>query len=263
MRVVSLHSDVLVATSAIWQTNCVIVRSGKEAFVVDSPILPEEIGALPAVIEQSQFPPVAGLLATHADWDHLLGRLAFPEAALGCAITSAQRMQATPGEAQRELRSFDERHYLTRPAPLSLGSIQALGVPGVCEIGAHELVLHAAEGHTSDGMALWSSWSGVLAVGDYLSSVEIPVLGEGGSAVAYVGTLERLRPLVAQAQFVVPGHGPVLGSEQALSLLTDDLTYLRALGSRAEATELPDGRRGRAQRAIHAENLKCVAALDC
>jgi len=258
--VVSLHPAVLVATSAVWQTNCVILRSGEETFVVDSPILPEEIDVLPAVIGQAQFPPVAGLLATHADWDHLLGRLAFPEAALGCAITSARRMQSAPGQAQRELRSFDERHYLIRPAPLSLGSVQALDAPGVCEIGAHELVLHPAEGHTSDGMALWSSWSGVLAVGDYLSSVEIPVLGQGGSAVAYSGTLERLRSLVAQAQFVIPGHGPVLGSEQALSLLEEDLNYLQALGSRREAAELPHRRRSRAQRAIHAENVRCCRA---
>jgi glyoxylase-like metal-dependent hydrolase (beta-lactamase superfamily II) len=86
------------------------------------------------------------------------------------------------------------------------------------------------------------------------------VLGQGGSAVAYSGTLERLRSLVAQAQFVIPGHGPVLGSEQALSLLEEDLTYLQALGSRREAAELPHGRRSRAQRAILAEIVRCCRA---
>lgn len=262
MRVVSLHADVLIATSAIWQTNCTIVRSGEEAFAIDSPVLPEEIDALPAVIEQAGFPPVVGLLATHADWDHLLGRLAFPEAALGCAASSAERMQAAPGAVQRELRAFDERHYLTRAAPLSLGSVQVLDVPGGCEIGVHELALHPAEGHTSDGMAVFSPWSGVLAVGDYLSAVEIPVLGDGGTPDHYTATLERLRPLVAQAQFVVAGHGPVLGSDQAVGLLEEDLAYLRSLGCNGGPTQLPAGRRGRAQRAIHAENLARAAALD-
>jgi glyoxylase-like metal-dependent hydrolase (beta-lactamase superfamily II) len=260
VRVVSLHPDLLIATSAIWQTNCAIVRSGEEAFVIDSPILPEEIEALPAVLRQAGFPQPVGLLATHADWDHLLGRLAFPEAALGVAAATAQRLQAAPGEAQRELRAFDERHYLTRPAPLSLGSVQALEVPGGCEIGVHELALHPAAGHTGDGMALWSPWSGVLALGDYLSAVEIPVLGDGGSPDAYLATLERLRPLVAQAQFVVPGHGPVLGSEQALALLQEDLAYLRALGEQGQDAELPQGRRGRAQREIHAANVASLAA---
>jgi glyoxylase-like metal-dependent hydrolase (beta-lactamase superfamily II) len=260
VRVISLHADVLVATSAIWQTNCAIVHSGEEAFAIDSPVLPEEIEALPAVLEQAGFPQPAGLLATHADWDHLLGGLAFPEAALGCAVSSAERLRSSPGKAQRELRDFDERYYVTRPAPLSLGAPQALDVPGVCELGLHELVLHPAEGHTADGMIVWPPWTGVMIVGDYLSTVEIPVLGEGGSREAYAATLARLRPLIADARFVVPGHGPVLGAEQALRLLEEDLAYLRALERPGEAAELPDGRRGRAQRAIHAENAVRAAA---
>jgi glyoxylase-like metal-dependent hydrolase (beta-lactamase superfamily II) len=259
VRVVSLHPDVLLATSAIWQTNCVVVRSGDEAFVIDSPILPEEINALPAVIEQARFPEPAGLVATHGDWDHLLGRLAFPEAALGCAVSTAQRLQTAPGEAQRELRAFDEQHYLVRPAPLSLGAVQALEVPGACEIGPHELALHPAEGHTADGMAIWAPWAGVLVAGDYLSTVEIPVLADGGSIAVYVDTLKRLRPLVAEAQFVVPGHGPMLGSEQALSVLDEDLAYLETLSALGAGAELPGGRRSKAQRAIHAENVVRVA----
>lgn len=255
MRVVSLHPDVLLATSAIWQTNCVVIRSGEEAFAIDSPILPEEVDALPAVIEQARFSKPVGLLATHGDWDHLLGRLAFPEAALGCATSTAERMRAAPGEAQRELRAFDERHYLVRPAPLSLGAVQALDAPGVCEVGSHELALHPAEGHTADGMAIWAPWAGVLVAGDYLSTVEIPVLGDGGAVGVYAATLRRLRPLVAEAQFVVPGHGPVLGSEQALSVLEEDLTYLEALSALGAGAELPVGRRSKAQRAIHTENM--------
>ena len=58
------------------------IRSGEEGFVVDSPLFPDELEVLPAVLEQAGF-PVSGLLATHGDWDHLLGRLAFPGAALG------------------------------------------------------------------------------------------------------------------------------------------------------------------------------------
>jgi glyoxylase-like metal-dependent hydrolase (beta-lactamase superfamily II) len=219
VRVVSLHADVLIATSAIWQTNCTIVRSGEEAFVIDSPVLPEEIEALPAVIEQSRFPQPVGLLATHGDWDHLLGRLAFPEAALGCAASTVERMNADPGAAQRELRAFDDEFYIARPRPLMLGAIQSLAVPGGCEIGANELRLHAADGHTADGMAVWIDWAGVLVVGDYLSTVEPPRVG--GSADAYLATLERLRPLIESAEQIVPGHGPVLDSGRALEVLRE------------------------------------------
>ena len=161
MRAIALHADVLVATSAIWQTNCVIVRgrdaaesepfgqrgrrasSGRprvtlpgradpgsqETFVIDSPVLPEELDALPALVEQAGFPAPSGLLATHGDWDHLLGRLAFPGLALGCAESTAVRMQASPGEAQRELRAFDEGTSIERDRPLSLGAVQTLARP--------------------------------------------------------------------------------------------------------------------------------------
>jgi glyoxylase-like metal-dependent hydrolase (beta-lactamase superfamily II) len=221
MRVVSLHADVLIATSAIWQTNCAIVRSGEEAFVIDSPVLPEEIDALPAVLQQARFPSVVGLLATHADWDHLLGRLAFPQAALGCAASTVERLNGDPGAAQRELRAFDDELYLVRPKPLMLGAIQSLAVPGGCEIGLRELKLYPADGHTPDGMAVWLDWAKVLVVGDYLSTVEPPQVG--GSPAAYLATLERLRPLVEAAEHVVPGHGPVLGSERALETLAEQL----------------------------------------
>jgi glyoxylase-like metal-dependent hydrolase (beta-lactamase superfamily II) len=197
VRVVSLHADVLLATSAIWQTNCAIVRSGDETFVIDSPVLPEELDALPALLAQAGFPAPSGLLATHADWDHLLGRLAFPDAALGACESTCARLAAEPGVAQRELRAFDRQFHIERSRPLMLGQVQALAVPGRCEIGAQELQLYPAEGHTKDGMAICAPWAGVLVVGDYLSTVEPPRFDGAGSLAAYMQTLERLRPLVS------------------------------------------------------------------
>src|SRR5689334_19254316 len=112
MRAVSLHRDVVVVTSALLQVNCTVIRSpsadAPETFVIDSPVLPEELELLPALVEQTGFPPPSGLLATHGDWDHLLARLAFADVALGCAESTAERLQAEPGAPQRELRAFDE-----------------------------------------------------------------------------------------------------------------------------------------------------------
>jgi glyoxylase-like metal-dependent hydrolase (beta-lactamase superfamily II) len=195
VRAISLHPDVLVATSEVWQTTCTAVRNGGEAFVIDSPVYPDELELLPTLMQQAQFIP-KGLLVTHGDWDHLLGRLAFPGAALGCAETTAARLTAEPGAAQRELRAFDDEHYVERKSPLSLGQVQPLPVPGHLEVGDAELELHPTEGHTADGMAVWIPWAQVLVAGDYLSPVEIPMLSETGSRDAYVATLRRLEPLV-------------------------------------------------------------------
>jgi glyoxylase-like metal-dependent hydrolase (beta-lactamase superfamily II) len=254
VRAVGLHADVVVATSRVYQTTCTLVRSGGEAFCIDSPVLPDELEILPALAEQSGF-TVVGLLATHADWDHLLGRYAFREAPLGCAETTAARLVNEPGAAQRELREFDDEHYVERPRPLSLPSAQRLPVPGKLEVSGRELELQPADGHTEDGMAVWIPWARVLVCGDYLSPVEIPTLG---SASAYLATLARLEPLVEQADHVVPGHGAPIDGARAAAILHEDRAYLEALLEHGEATKLPLARRTAAQRRIHERNLARV-----
>jgi glyoxylase-like metal-dependent hydrolase (beta-lactamase superfamily II) len=251
LRVVGLHPGVLVATSRIFQTACTIVRDGDECFVVDSPVLPDELDVLPALLEQAGF-PFSGLLATHADWDHLLGRLAFPDAALGVAETTAARLTAEPGDAARRLRRFDDELYLERPAPLSLGQVQALPVPGHLDVGSQTIQLHPTEGHVVDGMALWLPWARVLVAGDFLSPVEIPMISRGGSRSAYLATLERLRPLVEQADHIVAGHGGAIDGTRALAILREDVAYLEGLPD----SKLPLARRSDEQKRIHRENLE-------
>jgi glyoxylase-like metal-dependent hydrolase (beta-lactamase superfamily II) len=292
MRAVSLHRDVIVVTSQVFQAHCTLVRGpatdgarermeapGTEAppprdetFAIDSPVLPEELELLGALVEQAGFPAPRGLLATHADFDHVLGPLAFPVAALGCARSTAERLRAEPGAAQRELRDLDEELLIERPRPLSLGAVQALDVPGRCGVGAGELELHPATGHTGDGMAVWIGWARVLVSGDYLSDVEIPGLrsheawlqsaGYPPQAALdeYLATLERLRPLVEAAEHVVPGHGTVLDREAALRVLEEDVAYLQALRGRGAEAELPRRRRSKAQRELHERNIARLAA---
>ena len=246
MRVAALHRDVLVVTSRAYATSCVALRGGEEGFVVDSPVFPDELDALPAVLEQAGF-AVSGLLATHADWDHVLGRYSFPEAPLGCADTTAARLTGAPGDPQRGLRGFDEEFYVERDAPLALGQVQALPVPGHLELGDHELELHPADGHTEDGMAIWAPWAGVLIAGDYLSPVEIPMLSRSGVRDAYLATLERLAPLVEGADWVVPGHGGPIDGARAAAILREDVRYLTDW-------TLPIARRTAAQKRIDSDN---------
>jgi glyoxylase-like metal-dependent hydrolase (beta-lactamase superfamily II) len=251
LKVVGLHPGVLVATSRIFQTACTIVRDGDECFVIDSPVLPDELDVLPALLEQAGF-PFSGLLATHADWDHLLGRLAFPDAALGVAETTAARLTAEPGDAARRLRQFDDELYVERSLPLSLGQVQALPVPGHLDVGSQTIELHPTEGHVADGMALWLPWARVLVAGDFLSPVEIPMISRGGSRSAYLATLERLRPLVEQADHVVAGHGGAIDGTRALAILREDVAYLEGLPD----SKLPLARRSDEQKRIHRENLE-------
>src|SRR5215218_11495350 len=167
----------------MWQTNAVALRAGGghgsaagtarrspsgEAMLIDSPYFPDELEALPGLLAGAGFEPDA-LIATHADYDHVLGRVAFPGLALGVGEPSALRLREEPGATQRELRHKDAELYVERPTPLSLGQVQALPVPGSIELGPEELELHPADGHTADGLAVMARWCGVLCAGDYLS----------------------------------------------------------------------------------------------
>ncbi len=70
-----------------------------------------------------------------------------------------------------------------------------------------------------------------------------------------MATLERLRPLVVDAEYVVPGHGPMLDSRRALTLLAEDRGYLLSLRDHGVNAELPVGRRSDANRSAHAANV--------
>ena len=83
------------------------------------------------------------------------------------AETTAARLTGETGDAVRKRRAFDSDHYVADRAPLALGELQSLPVPGKLELGSggpdSELELHPADGHTPDGMAIWVPWARVGA----------------------------------------------------------------------------------------------------
>ena len=258
MKAIAVHPDAIVVTSRIWQTNAIALRSGGEVMLIDSPYFPDELEAMPALLSQAGFTPNA-LFATHADYDHVLARYAFPELTLGVGEPTMVRIRTEPGAVQRELRDEDARNYVQRPGPLTLGNLQSLPVPGYLELGQIEIELHPADGHTSDGTALLAEFAGLLAPGDYLSNLEIPWLSPSGSLGDYRATLARLAPLVERAETVVPGHGGPHTREAALRLLDEDLEYLDALERGEERPKLPQARDSARQREIHVENLTLLS----
>lgn len=257
MRAVALHRDAIVVTSRIWQTNATALRAGGETLLIDSPYFPDELEALPALLREAGFDPNA-LFATHADYDHVLGRVAFPELTMGVGDQTMERIRSEPGAVQRELREEDARNYVARPWPLALGNLQSLPVPGYVELGDQELELHPADGHTSDGTAVLAEFAGLLVCGDYISNLEIPWISPGGSLADYRATLARLAPLVERVETVVPGHGGPHDRDTALRILDEDADYLDALERGDERPALPKGRDSSRQHEIHVENLARV-----
>ena len=216
-------------TSSLWQTNAVLVRAGGLTVLVDSPVLPAELAALPR-------PDV--LLVTHAHFDHVLARGAFPGLPLQAGPSTVAALAGRAWEP--ELRDSDAELYIERdPWPDTTGATpQAL----------FEAV--EADGHAADGSAFLVEEHALLLPGDYLIEVEIPLVSRAGSPERYLATLDRLEPLVRRADVVQPGHGPALGRRRALELLDLDRRYVADL-----AAGPTRGPRSHRQARIHDDNL--------
>ena len=243
MRQTRVAEGALVLTSALWQVNAVALRLGDGTVVLaDSPVLPDELEALPGTLEAAGLRPEA-LLVTHAHFDHVLGRIAFPDLPLLAGPGTAAELRRDPKALLRELADSDAELYLERAAPPRLDDAD--------DAGRLPLERIAADGHAADGSAFLDRASGVLLAGDYLIEVEIPLVSEAGSPERYLATLDRLAALVDEATVVVPGHGPPLGPRRARELLDLDRRYVERL----EDGPLRGGGDHR-QRRIHADNLR-------
>jgi len=209
--------------SALWHTTSLLLIADGEAVVVDPCIDDAEVARLDGRARELGA-RVTHVLATHADWDHVCGIAAFPDAesAMGELTTRAVESGA-PAEliAKRAVEHGLEIAGAPRVD-------RALATGRAHRVGPFTVETLAVPGHTADGTAFRVRALGLLAVGDYLSAVEFPFVS---STAAYRMTLAGLIELLCHdpPDRVVPGHGPPHTAGEALTIAEADLAYLREL----------------------------------
>ncbi len=222
--------------SALWQTSSLLLAADGEAILVDPGISAEEVARLSARAEDMGV-RVTGVLATHADWDHVCGIAAFPHATATMGESAATRVAA-------RFRDTGVAHRASAFGLRIAGEprIDRTFEPGeAIQLGPFLVETFPLRGHTPDGVGYRFRALDLLAVGDHLSTVEFPFAtstAEYRSTLAFLIDLLRRDPPAR----VVPGHGPELGAAQAIEIAEADLEYLWALNvavrnaaSRAEA----------------------------
>lgn len=218
--------------SAWWQTASLLLAAEGEAVLVDPCISRDEVARLAARAGELGV-RVTSVLATHADWDHVCGIAAFPDAEAAMGERSAERVESGVPASRIE-------HQAARYG------IEVAGAPrvdrrltaGVAHrVGPLVVETLALPGHTPDGIAFRIRALEVLAVGDHVSTVEFPFVSSTADYRASLATLVDLLRRDPPAR-VVPGHGPEHTAAEALAVAEADLDYLWRLHD-AVANALP------------------------
>jgi len=206
--------------SALWETSSLLLAAAGEAVLVDPAVSADEVARIAARARELEV-RVTHVLATHADWDHVCGIAAFPDAVATMSEPTAARVRARAEEATVASRA-------------AASGIEIAGEPRVDRTFSAGLALQAGPflletlalpGHTLDGTAFRCRELDLLAVGDHLSAIEFPF---ATSTAAYRGTLATLIDVLRRDPpgRVVPGHGPELTAGEALAIAEADLAYL-------------------------------------
>jgi glyoxylase-like metal-dependent hydrolase (beta-lactamase superfamily II) len=207
----------------LWETTSLLVVGDGESLVVDPAITADEVAAITGRARELGA-PVAHVLITHGDWDHVCGIAGFPDAVVAMGEETAEKV--TTGAADASVQRAVEALGFASAGPARVDTTFARG--SAIAAGPFVVETFPLVGHTPDGTGFRLREHGLLAVGDYLSAVEFPF---GTSPAAYRQTLAGLIDLLREdpPETVVPGHGPPLSAEAALEIAEADLGYLRSL----------------------------------
>jgi len=206
--------------SALWETSSLLLSNRAEAVLVDPAVSAAEVARIAARIRELGV-DLTHVLATHADWDHICGIAAFPNAVATMSEATATRLFARADETTTAERA-------------ALNGVEIVGEPRfdrtfpagtALQAGPFLLETLALPGHTPDGTGFRCRELDLLAVGDHLSAIEFPFVT---STVAYRATLAALIDALRRdpPERVVPGHGPELTAADALAIAEADLSYL-------------------------------------
>jgi glyoxylase-like metal-dependent hydrolase (beta-lactamase superfamily II) len=243
-----------VFTSGIWQLSSVIVADGGDCLVIDPGYFPRELEELSRAA--SVRGRVSRVVFTHGHWDHVLGWRSFP----GAEVVGSPRLAADvaggtalAGQNLAAARDFDGRWYVDRGAPLAWpDAVRAAADGDTLRVGGASLRALSLPGHSPDGLALLLDAPRLLFAGDYLSPCEIPFVDD---VDAYRETLRRLLAILPELDGVIPGHGPRLEADRAVSIARADLEYLDALARGETEIALPRAADVPGMREHHDENV--------
>ena len=226
---------VLTHQSELLQNNTVVVQGRAGVLLIDAGITGDEMACLASDLRELGQPVVAGF-STHPDWDHVLWHAELGEAPRYGTARCAAFMREVRSNADWQARVAEglppeiaeeiplDPYGLITGLPAETARIPWDG-PEV------RIIEHPA--HAPGHAALLVEERGVLAAGDMLSDVFIPMLDDFNSTndpiEEYLVGLRLLEDVADGVDAVIPGHGSVGGAGQVRARIDQDRAYVYAL----------------------------------
>ena len=226
---------VLTHQSELLQNNTVVVQGRAGVLLIDAGITGDEMTCLASDLRELGQPVVAGF-STHPDWDHVLWHAELGEAPRYGTARCAAFMEDVRSNADWKARVAEGLPpEIAEDIPLDPYGL-ITGLPGETaripwDGPEVQIIEHPA--HAPGHAALLIEERGVLAAGDMLSDVFIPMLDDFHATnepiEEYLVGLRLLEDAADDVDVVVPGHGSVGGGDQVRARIELDRAYVHAL----------------------------------
>ncbi len=200
-----------------------VFHSGKEAFVFDSLLYPDDTHALLQEAKKSGL-GVKGLINTHWHIDHTAGNQLFHDTQHIISHSLCGGLMRTEGKDDPEW-AFGRLKLEEKDRIRSTYPNEAVGDGSTLQVGSREMEIIHTPGHTPDSIIGWEKEEGVLIAGDTV--MELPFFGYGESR-ALIESLKKIRSIAGARGKIVQGHGGVCAGER----IADDIRYLEEVRRR-------------------------------
>ncbi|GAA0616592.1 MBL fold metallo-hydrolase [Streptomyces crystallinus] len=221
--------------------NCVVVTSGAEILLVDTPYTAPLTRALTTAAQRVAAPGarVSTVVNTHANGDHSYGNGLFPDAEIVSTDANLAHLCAepTPGQLQAMLDGCRDEVAFERYLLAHFGRYDYTGLevaaPTLTFSGRLDLLVgptpvelyEVGPAHTAGDLIVHLPESGVVCAGDVLFIGDVPVHWAGPLS----GVVEACRRILElDPRVVVPGHGPLVGQAEVRAYMA----YMEELSGR-------------------------------
>ncbi|MFD9223539.1 MBL fold metallo-hydrolase [Streptomyces sp. NPDC060064] len=222
--------------------NCVLIASGTDALLVDTPYTAPLTTALTAAAHRVLPPGVAisTVVTTHANGDHSYGAGLFPAAEVISTDANLTHLcsEPTPSQLQALLDRCQAAEPFDRYLLWHFGRYDFTGLEltpptrtfsSRLDLRIGSLDVHLIEvgpAHTAGDLIVHVPSSGVVCAGDTLFVGDVPVHWAGPLS----GVIDACQTILdLDPRIVVPGHGPLVGQKEVAHYMD----YVRELLDRS------------------------------